>query len=85
MERRERNYRGISGRAAIGYLESVGGNRTDDRTVEGEGWQASIVSDTVEIGPTLELTELTIQFEGDAETLDTVIDEFAQKAMRAGG
>jgi hypothetical protein len=69
----------------MGYLERLGGERTDARTVEGDGWRATLSADSVTIGPTLTLTELTVAFEGDTETLDPLIDAFSQKAMRAGG
>jgi hypothetical protein len=39
----------------------------------------------VEIGPTIELTELTVAFEGEEEVLDPLIERFGRKAMRAGG
>lgn len=85
MERRQRQYRGISVRAAIGYLETLGGEQTDDATVESDDWLVTITTDTVSIGPTLKLTELTMRFEGEDETLDDLIEKFSQKAMRAGG
>jgi hypothetical protein len=85
MERHTRSYRGISKRAAIGYLERIDGTQVTPDTVEGNGWRASLAADTVGIGPTLELTEVTITFEGDGETLDDLIETFSQKAMRAGG
>lgn len=85
MERRERQYRGISTRAALGYLEGLGGKQTGEQSIEGNGWNASITADTVSIGPSLQLTELTVAFEGEAETLDPLIEEFSQKAIRAGG
>lgn len=82
---RERSFRGISARAAIGYLENLGGEQRDETTVEGDGWRASLSEEKVAIGPSLQLNEVTIQFEGAAETLDPLIEQFAQKAMRAGG
>ena len=85
MERRVRQYRGISTRAAVGYLERLGGERTGDSAVEGDGWRAAITADKVSIGPSLRLTELTVEFEGDEEIIDTLIERFSQKAMRAGG
>lgn len=85
MERRERSYRGVSARAAVGYLEGLGARRVDDRTVENEDWRATIDTGTVEIGPVLELTEVTVRFEGDAAVLDGVVEEFSRKMMRAGG
>lgn len=85
MERRTRNYRGISMRAAIGYLEGLGGQQVEEDGVDGEGWSAELSSKTVGVGPTLTLTEITVEFEGDPEKLDSLIDAFSQKAMRAGG
>lgn len=85
MEQRERTFRGISARAALGYLEGLGGERTGENTIAGDGWSVSVSTGRVSVGPSLELTELTIQFEGDPETLDSLIEAFAQKAMRAGG
>lgn len=85
MERRERSYRGISVRAAMMYLEGLGGERVDYQTVAGDGWEASLSAEQVEIGRSLELTETTVVFEGDPETLESVVEQFSQKAIRAGG
>jgi hypothetical protein len=96
MERRERSYRGISARAAIGYLENLGGERVDadesatgdpeaDTAVEGDGWTADVTAEKVEVGPSLKLTEVTVRFEGDVDVLDPLIEKFSQKAIRAGG
>lgn len=82
---RERSFRGISIRAAVGYLENLGGERQDETTVTGDGWQADLSDETVRIGPSLTLTEVTVTFEGDPDVLDSLVDRFAQKAMRAGG
>ena len=86
MERRiERSFRGISERLAVRYLRNLGGERVEDGLVRGEGWSASITVDSVAIGPSLTLSEVTVVFEGEAETLEPLVDRFAQKAMRAGG
>ncbi|WP_323171084.1 hypothetical protein [Natrialba sp. PRR66] len=96
MERRiERSFRGISERLAVRYLSNLGGERVEDgdkTTVEADDWTATITSESVDVGPTLTLTELTIVFERDASDdadgstpLDELVDTFAQKAMRAGG
>lgn len=85
-ERRERSFRGISKRLALRYLENLGGTRTDDGAdVTADDWHASLSEETVEVGPTLELNEVTVVFEGKSETLDPLIEQFEQKAMRAGG
>lgn len=80
-----RSFRGISTRAALRYLTRLGGERVDENAVEGDGWQARVSSESVEIGPTLKLTEVTVTFEGSCDHLEGVIERFAQKAMRAGG
>jgi hypothetical protein len=84
-ETRERSYRGISKRLAAQYLETLGGDRLSDATVEGDGWTASLSAEKVSVGPTLELTEVTVVFEGAPAALDDLVDRFSQKAMRAGG
>lgn len=87
----EKSYRGISIRLARRYLENLGGTAIDDETVEcetaaGEKWTASLSAEKVGVGPTLQLTEVTVVFEAtDSFDLDTLIERFSQKAMRAGG
>lgn len=82
---RTRSFRGISQRAAVHYLTSVGGEQVDEQTVRGDGWSASVSAEPVEIGPVLKLTEVTVTFEGDEDVLEPVIEAFARKATRAGG
>lgn len=84
-ETRIRSYRGISERAALRYLTRIGGDQTDPHTVTGDDWTATVSAETVKIGPSLQLTEVTVEFTGEARTLETVIDHFSQKAIRAGG
>ncbi len=81
----ERTFRGISPRAAVHYLERVGGERVDEEMVVGEGWRAEIDSSEVAVGESLQLTEVTVVFEGSETALENVVEAFAQKAMRAGG
>ncbi len=83
--RLERSFRGISERLVVRYLTNLGGERVGDDRVEGEDWTATFSSETVAVGPSLQLTEVTIAFEGDEETLEPLVEKFAQKAMRAGG
>ena len=82
---RTKSYRGITKRAARHYLKKLGGEVVDDEHVTGDGWSVTLSSGKVPVGPTLELTEVTVVFEGDPDTLDEFIDRFSQKAMRAGG
>ncbi|WP_425494207.1 hypothetical protein [Natronobiforma cellulositropha] len=82
---RERAYRGISLRLAREYLERLGGDSTDESLVTGDGWRATLSAETVSVGPSLELTEVTVVFEGEAAAVEAVLERFSQKAMRAGG
>ena len=84
-ERVERSFRGISKRLAIRYLQNLGGTPVEDGVVEGDDWVATLSADSVQIGPTLTLTEITVVFEGDGDSLESLVDAFARKAMRAGG
>ncbi len=96
----ERSFRGISERLAVRYLTNLGGEQVADDTVAGDDWTATLSSETVGIGPSLTLTEVTVVFEGDEKRsdddsendagteenpLEPLVEEFAQKAMRAGG
>lgn len=83
--REERSFRGISQRLARHYLENLGGEVESDDRVVGDDWEATLSSEKVGVGSTLQLTEVTVVFEGDEETLEPLIERFAQKAMRAGG
>ncbi|ARS89492.1 hypothetical protein [Natrarchaeobaculum aegyptiacum] len=56
-----------------------------EAVVTADEWTASITSRSVEIGPTLTLTEVIIVFEGDSTVLEALLERFEQKAMRAGG
>ncbi|MDG5778059.1 hypothetical protein VB773_03260 [Haloarculaceae archaeon H-GB2-1] len=98
-----KEYRGISKRLAIRYLEGLGGQPVDadgnpvagageDQAaaepvvrVEADDWSATVAAEKVSIGPSMQLTEVAIDFEGDEDTLDELVPTFSQKAMRAGG
>ena len=85
MTARERSFRGISVRLATEYLRGLGGEvieppgidpaeSIDDDleepvVVAGEGWRVRLTSETVSIGPSLLLTEVSAVFE------DVGIDE----------
>ncbi|PSP77647.1 hypothetical protein BRC88_13435 [Halobacteriales archaeon QS_4_69_225] len=87
MMRRRKEYRGISKRLAADYLENLGGERVDpdgDR-VEAADWAADLDAETVEAAGSIELTEVTVEFEGEAAAVEELIESFTRKAMRAGG
>ena len=86
MERTEQ-YRGISKRLAADYLENLGGERVDpdgDR-VEGDGWAADLSEGSANPAGAIELSEVTVTFEGDEAVLSPLIERFDRKAIRAGG
>ncbi|ELZ25155.1 hypothetical protein [Natrinema limicola] len=83
--RLERSFRGISERLVVRYLTNLGGERVADDTVAGDDWTATFSSETIGVGPSLQLTEVTVVFEGEETTLEPLVEQFAQKAMRAGG
>lgn len=88
VTRVERSFRGISERLAIRYLRNLGAEQVADDAVAGDGWRARISSTTVDVGPSLTLTEVRVVFEGEGEgedDLEDLVEDFAQKAMRAGG
>jgi len=92
VTRREKAYRGISKRLAVRYLgnlggELVAGDPEDDgeARVEGDDWTATLSAERVSVAGSLSLTEVTVVFEGEADRLDRLIEQFSQKAMRAGG
>ncbi|MFC7201400.1 hypothetical protein [Halospeciosus flavus] len=82
---REKSFRGISIRLARNYLENLGGEAVADDRVEADDWTASLSAEKAEVGPSLRLTEVTVVFEGDPDVLDRLVEQFSQKAMRAGG
>ena len=84
-ETRERSFRGISGRLAREYLTRLGGEVDAQGHVRAADWEATIAEERIEVGPSLELTEVQIRFEGEAAVLDELLETFARKAMRAGG
>lgn len=82
---REKSFRGISQRLAVQYLVNLGGERVAEDRVEGDGWRVDLSAETVSAGGSMELTEVTVVFEGEDATLDPLVEDFTRKAMRAGG
>lgn len=84
-----REFRGISKRLAANYLENLGGERLDatgDR-IEGDGWSAALTERKVNPvpGASITLNEVRVEFSGERASLEPLVEQFAQKAMRAGG
>lgn len=92
-ERVEKSYRGISKRLAVHYLQNLGGDLVEGEA-EGHGtarvaagdWTATLSAEKVSVaGGTMTLTEVSVAFEGNSDRLPTLVEQFGQKAMRAGG
>lgn len=90
-ERETVAYRGISRRLAAHYLVNLGGELvgTDDPAeatrIDGDEWRATLRADSVAVAGAISLTEVTVEFAGDPETLAELLPKYRQKAMRAGG
>lgn len=90
-ERKEVSYRGISRRLAAHYLGNLGGELvgTDDPAeatrVDGDDWRVTLSAETVSVGGSISLTEVTSSFAGDPDALAELLPQYRQKAMRAGG
>jgi hypothetical protein len=78
-------FRGVNPEQAIRYLEALGGERIDDRTVEGAGWRAALSTTVVPVGPSYRLTEVRITWTGDPDTVESIVLRFRLKAFRAPG
>jgi len=85
--RETREFRGISKRLAANYLENLGGKRVDEAgdRIEGDDWSADLSERKVNPMGSIILNEVEVRFEGEPSTLEPLIEQFAQKAMRAGG
>lgn len=83
--RETRSFRGLTVDQAIGYLDNLGGHRVTDHEVEADEWRASLSARRQAVGPSYRLTTVTITWEGEAATLERVIDRFRLKAFRAPG
>lgn len=80
-----RRFRGLSLEQAIGYLESIGGERVGNREIEGEGWRAELSAEKVPVGPSYRLTEVTITWTGEEAAVEPIVLRFRLKAFRAPG
>jgi molybdopterin synthase sulfur carrier subunit len=88
----DKAFRGISKRLAVHYLENLGGDlvvgdREDDAEarVAGPDWTVTLSAEKVDVAGSMQLTEVSITFEGDESVVEPLVEQFSQKAMRAGG
>lgn len=80
-----RQFRGLTLEQAMRYLENLGGQRRDGNVIEGNEWQAHLSARKVPVGPSYRLTEVTITWTGEKDTLEPIISQFRLKAFRAPG
>lgn len=78
-------FRGVTPTQAIRYLEALGGERVDDRTADGVGWEATLSTRVVPVGPSYRLTEVRITWTGDPDAVEPVVLRFRSRAFRAPG
>ena len=67
MTERVRQYRGISKRLAAQYLQNLGGEvvAVENNRIEGDRWAAELSAETVNPVGAIELSEVTVAFEGN--------------------
>ena len=80
-----RRFRGLPPERAVGYLENLGGTRASEDEVEGDGWRARLSAETVPVGPSYRLTEVTVTWSGDEEVVESIVLRFRVKPFRAPG
>lgn len=78
-----------AGRRDRGSLASAADHDEDPylpAAVAGDDWQATLEVEEVAIGGGgLTLHEVTVVFEGESGTVEPLVEQFSQKAIRAGG
>ncbi|AUV83917.1 hypothetical protein C2R22_07280 [Salinigranum rubrum] len=80
-----RRFHGLTLEQAVRYLEHLGGERRDERTVEGAGWRARLTTSKAAVGPSYRLTEVTVTWTGEEAVVDPLVRRFQRKAFRAPG
>ncbi len=85
----ELKLRGMSLEQVVHYLVKLGGRPKAGGTqppleVEGDGWQARLTRDWVELG-SLRLREITVELDGHETTLSELVERFRKLSLRAGG
>lgn len=81
-ERAEATFGGMPAWLLADYLAGLGGRRTGDALVEGEGWAATLVRGDKHLDG-LSIARVTVTIEGPAA--DRVMRSLREKAMRGGG
>lgn len=80
-----REFRGLTLEQAVGYLESLGGDRRDEGTVRGTDWTATLTAERQPVGPSYRLTTVRITWSGDNAVVEDIVFRFRLRAFRAPG
>lgn len=80
-----RAFRGVTLEQAMTYLETLGGERTGETAVEGDGWRAELAVRKVPVGPSYRLTEVAITWTGERAIVEPIVFRFRLKTFRAPG
>ena len=73
-----------NGREVV-HLSGTETTMEDGDRIEGDDWTADLSAETVQVAGSIELTEVTVSFEGPQAVLEELVEDFTRKAMRAGG
>jgi hypothetical protein len=67
------------------YLTELGGTEIEENVMVGDGWQAVVSKcEPARIG-SLVCGRIEVDFTGDGQALETVLDKLHWKSMRGGG
>ena len=83
--RETRAFRGVTLEQAMRYLENLGGDRTGETEIEGDGWRAHLSARKAPVGPSYRLTEVTVTWTGEKDAVEPIIFRFRLKTFRAPG
>ena len=77
--------RGIGPAIIKQYLVDLGGEEADGGTVVGDGWSAAVdAGEPIHIRA-IRLGQTIVTFEGDEDTVEGIVADLKDKAIRAGG
>lgn len=81
---------GLGGDRITGEGYATEADHDDDpylpAAVEADDWRATLDANEASVGGgSLTLHEVSVVFEGDEETVEPLVEQFSQKAVRAGG
>lgn len=67
------------------YLTDLGATESQENLLVGDNWQAAVAkSEPARIG-SLVVGRIEVEFSGDPETLETVLEKLHWKTLRGGG